>query len=60
MACIVLVNLFTYLLLLNCVHCEWFSSLGQMKDLVNADKDLLETLRRFIDLETEKIEFAKK
>ena len=60
MALLILVKLCVNLLLLNGVDCEFFSSLGQMKDLVNADKELLKPLRDFIDAEVEKIDTIRK
>jgi len=40
--------------------CEWFSSLGQMEDLVQDEIDLLSSLRDYIDAEEVKLKKIKR
>lgn len=40
--------------------CEWFSSLGQMEDLINDEVDLVSSLQDYITAEEEKLSKIKK
>ena len=44
----------------NYANCEWFSSLGQMEDLVQDEIDLLSSLRQYINAEEMKLKKIKK
>ena len=45
---------------LNYAKCEWFSSLGQMEDLVHDELDLLSSLREYINAEEVKLKKIKR
>ena len=44
----------------NYASCEWFSSLGQMEDLVQDELDLLSSLRDYIKAEEVKLKKIKR
>lgn len=49
------------LLTITCIcHAEWFSSLGQMEDLVYDELDLIKSLREYIKAEENKLDRVRR
>ncbi|XP_078483537.1 prolyl 4-hydroxylase subunit alpha-1-like [Ciona intestinalis] len=60
MGSFVLRNLFLFNFILICTKAEWFSSLGQMEDLVYDELDLITSLKEYIKAEEAKLDNIKK
>ena len=43
----------------NCTGTEWFTSLGQMEDLIHDEKNLIQTLNEYINIETQRLNELK-